>query len=229
MNRRFFSVAGCLLLGLGCVADADVMVFDVADSFSPTMNPSGPWTYGYANALADPLIPYTVSSNAAGVDYWALGLGPTVPSIVHNPTAAPINYISNVTVQPDQVAMHPGASGEYAVLRFTAPVTAAYDLSTQFVDNLDPQGASVDVHVQHNGVSIFSDVVAGGMDAQFLAPALALTAGDTLDFRIGAMGNFLDDSTGIQAVITVPEPAAASVLITGGVLIARRRRLRSGG
>jgi Ca2+-binding RTX toxin-like protein len=74
---------------------------------------------------------------------------------------------------------------------------------------------TTDVHVLHNGVSLFDGVVNGygpGSGPSF-SGNVSVTAGDTIDFAVGygPDGNCYFDTTGIAATITTPAPAPVVV------------------
>jgi hypothetical protein len=115
--------------------------------------------------------------------------------------------------------MHPGPQDQYSVIRFTAPNAGTFVLATSFT-GIDVDQTTTDVHVLHDGSSIFNGNVHGfgsGSGPSFTT-TLTLHAGDTIDFAVGygADGNYFNDSTGISATLSsVPEPASLILLALG--------------
>ena len=61
--------------------------------------------------------------------------------------------MSNIRWDPGRLSFHPGPKGEYAVVRWTAPRPASYDVQADFLA-ID-QATTTDVHVLHNGKSLW--------------------------------------------------------------------------
>ena len=210
--------------------------FDAAADFSPTSNPNGVWSYGWTQALGSSFIADAIHESEAGLDFWegsiANGATPgSFPLVVHNGTANTIITAGTVSVAPGQLALHPGPDNEYSVLRWTAPRNDAVSIRSVF-DGFDFVGpTSTDVHVLHNGSSLFDDDVQGfgGSSAVTFNSVLTVAQGDTIDFAVGfgRNGSFFFDTTGLSATIaTVPEPTARALFFVGslGLLIHGLRR-----
>jgi len=205
--------------------------FDAAADFSPTSNPNGVWSYGWTQALGSSFIADAIHESEAGLDFWegsiANGATPgSFPLVVHNGTANTIITAGTVSVAPGQLALHPGPDNEYSVLRWTAPRNDAVSIRSVF-DGFDFVGpTSTDVHVLHNGSSLFDDDVQGfgGSSAVTFNSVLTVAQGDTIDFAVGfgRNGSFFFDTTGLSTTIaTVPEPTARALFFVGslGLLI----------
>jgi hypothetical protein len=198
---------------------ASVPSWEVASEFNDSANPSGVWSYCtkpttfatscslLSSPYADPLYPTDV-------------VGWTDPSldasVLHNVNPTPFtnsNYTYPVTLPAHAIALSPGASGQYAVLRFTAPATGSYKVSGQFYaldgTNYGPgiYWNTTDVHIVKNSTTtVFSsniDYLNGAKWASFTSKTVALKAGNTLDFQVGygSNGNNYFDTTGLNAVI----------------------------
>ena len=217
---RWTRTMGTLLLAM----NASAATYDAAVDFSPTTNPNGVWTYGSTATLGGFFTSYTATSVVAGLDYWG-----TLPAVFHNPTASPINY-ATIVVGPGELGLHPGFSGEYSVVRFTAPSAGSYSLLGRFV-GVDCCFTTTDVHVILNSVAIFDGGVIGFGTVSQYTNTLALSSGDLVDFAVGYGGNgYFDDSTTLSAILsqigetTAPEPSMFPVL--GLLLLPLWRRCR---
>ncbi|MBX3112083.1 MAG: PEP-CTERM sorting domain-containing protein [Fimbriimonadaceae bacterium] len=195
-------------------------VYDAHTDFSLATNPNGVWSYGYANTLGGSFTSFDQTSTGS-YDRWFTG----IDSLGVYDTVSGVTF-STLVVPAAQLWMHPGPNAQYAVLRFTAPTTATYNLSAGFfgVDNVGP--TTTDVHVSHNNVLVFSGVVnsfSSSPTTGYVAP-LSLSAGDTVDVAVGTNGNgYVFDSTAVNLSLeSVPEPT--SLLALGGLALLVRRR-----
>lgn len=195
-------------------------LYDAHTDFSVASNPNGVWSYGYSTTLGGTFTPFDLWTGGS-YDRWftsidALGVYDTDSGI----------FQGSVSVPANQLWLHPGPNGQYAVLRFTTPTTGSYNLAAGFF-GVDFQGpTTTDVNIFLNNSIIFSDKVstfATSPTTSFAFP-LALTAGDTIDVAVGTQGNgYFFDSTAVNLSIeTVPEPA--SLLVLGGLVALARRR-----
>ncbi|MDJ1173049.1 PEP-CTERM sorting domain-containing protein [Roseofilum capinflatum] len=211
--------------------------FNAADDFSITDNPNNSWQYGWSSTLGSSFNLSTKSSKfTPTIDSWIDD--ETHPSlwvyhggVLHNPTGEVNNSHPSITLQPNQLALHPGYHGEYSILRWIAPETQTYALSAAFsgLDHIGP--TTTDVHVLHNGVSLFSDLINGfgASTTKSFNLTQMMEAGDTIDFAVGYGTNktYWYDTTGIEATISaidqdlpkpVPEPSAVGGLAFFGLL-----------
>ncbi len=126
------------------------------------------------------------------------------PCVIRNPTRRTIRGLG-ITWVPGQLSFHPGPSGEYAVVRFTAPADETVQLEATFASIAER--ATTDVHVLHNGKSLFDGLVNvgnAGPQCRFQT-RLDLRTGDTLDFACGfGNGHYGADTTGLAVVLRTP-------------------------
>ena len=183
--------------------------YDVALDFSPTSNPAGAWSYGWSSELTSPFGLYESSLNIRDVDHWAIIDAP--PWVSHNGTSGEITwYPEIITWQPGQFALHPGQGGEYSHARWTAPADGTCEITAEFT-GIDHDGATTDVHVLHNGVSLFSGSVVGFGDPESFSTTTSVAAGDTIDFAVGyGNGSWGGDSTALAATISFETPVDVS-------------------
>jgi hypothetical protein len=122
-------------------------------------------------------------------------------------------------VRPGEVAMEASNTGQYSLIRFVAPVAGTYKITAQF-EGVHFGLSSTDVHVLHNGTSLFDADIAGyGGDPAFhklegASPTAAYTgqvklkAHDIITFAVGYGKNKTNscDTTGLFArVLLVSE------------------------
>jgi len=198
---------------------ANVPSWEVASEFNDSANPSGVWSYcekatmvatscPLASAYADSLYP----SDLKG---WGTGNGTVIG---HNTNPIPftnVSYSYPITVPAHALYMGPGSTGQYAVVRFTAPAKGSYKVSGQFYA-LDGTNFGPGIYWDTTDVELVKtisgtptvvyaskiDYLNGPQWASFTSKTVVLKAGDTLDFQVGyANGNNFFDSTGLNAVI----------------------------
>ena len=173
-------------------------VWDAASDFTllTTANPNGVWSYGYdpASAVGYQFKAFNQFSAAVGSSIiWVDGSYVTLntPSLYKN-----LSSSSVVGILPGQISLHPGptSNGDAAILRFTAPATGSYGVNAQFfAGDTSETDARVVLNGNFNSALQFFGVTS--TNPIFSAGALALAAGDTLDFVVGNAGSFFFDST----------------------------------
>lgn len=230
-RKTTVSLLSLFLFLIGISLSQAGVIHNAANDFSISSNPNGVWQYGSTSTLYSSFNLSNTSGTAAGVDYWINNWTQAHPFIIYNPTNSDVNY-GPATLKPGQLAVHPGPNNEYPVLRFVASTSGIYDLSAEF-EGIDRDGVTTDVHVLHNGNSIFSGSVNGFGSAsrQSFSSAFTLNAGDSVDFKVGygANGNYFSDSTAVSVIFTtstVPEPSSAIIVGLPALFLFVRRNVR---
>ncbi len=137
-------------------------IFNVASDFSLTNNPNGAWRYGWSSSLGSSFNLYNnVGKLTPPIDLWYDPTKTGSPFVVHNSTATEDNSHPTITYQPSQLGFHPGYYGEYSIVRWIAPEAGTYSLATMFtgLDHVGP--TTTDVHVLHNNILLFSNLING--------------------------------------------------------------------
>lgn len=236
LNRLRLAVASAIVSISATVAAA--ATFDIENDFTIAANPSSPWSFGYYATLGD-TSSFTLMPTAdptlfghSGLEGWTVG---NSHSMFQNTNPVTTIFFT-ISMDADEVALHPGVNGREAVLRFTAPSSDSYDILGAF-SGVDFQGSftTTDVSIYLNGLSIFSGDVLGFGDIEAFNITQALTAGDALDFAVGygPDNNYFFDSTGLQLTISdqaavVPLPPALPAMAAAVLAIGLLRRRRSG-
>jgi len=211
--------------------------WNVARNFSNSCNPIGPWSYGSTPALGGDFtlftrtgtITFQVENGAVGqwVGTYLQGgqFFPIVSKFYGDPGTI-VSVVVGTGGQDDQtdqerpiihspangIVMHPTLPGlGYGVIRWTAPKSRMYVIRVSFFSAEDDEGlgATTDVHVQRNHVSLFDGNVNGVGSVQKYSTGprgIALNAGDVIDLAIGPNGDLSADSTGVNAeIVELPD------------------------
>ena len=141
---------------------------------------------------------------------WRMPWGLT-PSVTKNclPTPLVFNRVAwsiyaSTTWLPGQVALHPGADGQYSVVRWTAPAAGEYALAAVFTGMANQGAVTTDVHVLHQGKSVFDGFLNlhGQANQATFAKTLTLEKGDAVDAVVGpGDGDPYDDATALELTI----------------------------
>jgi hypothetical protein len=254
MSRNIAVIGGILSFG---VIPSFATVYNATNDFpggitTSTSPTNGPWSYGYASTLNP--VDFTLYNNATS-DYF--GDGNTagfftqtsgggygfynLPTVLKNTTGSTLGCcVEAGTIGPwpaNLLLMHPGPTGLASVVRFTAPSSALYVVSGEFVAMGNYSGQTTDSVSFTSGLtSTQLASTASSSNPYFFSFSQFMNAGQSLDFSVGLgpNGQFYWDSTGFDATITsnsefgapTPEPAFYGTLALGltGLFVAARRR-----
>jgi hypothetical protein len=202
------------VIGDGGLNSAMGEVYDATTEITQTSNPSGVWTYGSQTSLNDPgsftLLTAQPDSGAPELIQWRgpipgvsiSGLGGTYPIILHNTSDQTVQF-NTAVFRPNELDLHAGPDGEYAIVRFIAPRAGQYTVSATF-DAEDVTPNETDGHVLVNGIDVFSGTISAAVTASYNSPTITLAAGDTVDFAVGvgSDGDYHYGTTGLIASVT---------------------------
>lgn len=220
--------------------------FPTVNSNSNPVSANGVWAYGFSTGLNP--VTFSLDTNAWTGDGNAAGFYTTtssgnygtynLPEVLKNITGGTIPFgVEAGTIGPWQdnlLLLHPGPSGEYSVVQFTAPAAATYVVSGTFVaignfsgDTSD--SASVTTSGPNSSSTLLYSTTSTTPNSNF-SFTQSMTQGQTLDFAVGLgpQGQFYYDSTGFDATISAtPEPGFYGLLalsLSGVTIVVSRRK-----
>ena len=232
--KAALQAAFALSLAWSLNAAATPLTWNAASDFSTSSSAGGAWSYGTTGMSLDGAFSlFTQANPIPGYNYWS---GPSYAQIGK---AGPSGFASGtVSVPAGSLNVSPGASGEYAVLRFTAQSAGLYSIDAEFWGDDFVGPTTTDVHVRFNGVDLFGGEIASFGKANGLAWSgpVVLAAGQAVDFAVGFGANktYNYDNTGVDVTVaklgaSIPEPGTLAGMSLGfGLLAASRRKSRRG-
>ena len=211
MLARTLSAVFAVWLTVAAAPRSFAQIWEAAADYSSVANPNGAWSYGWTPLAGGPLTLFTnYGPFCGGVSGWRL-TGPGVfnlPLVGKNHAASTL-CCTTVRMPPGRIIMHPGFSGQKAILRWTAPASGSYYVSAA-VGGLDFSfPTNSDFALRLNGVDLLATPVStfdGPSDCatatsyvtpHVYAALLTLVAGDVVDAVVGYGTNlaFNGDST----------------------------------
>lgn len=211
-------IAACAVANL---PEAAAETFNLAQDWSATSNPNGPWSYRRGTTL----LPYQATT--------CCGL-PQGPSFA--PSSVPGSFLP-IFFRPaaagSDIAIHsydPGNGGVFlgeAILNWASPITGIVNLSGYFYYAQNPQQRSNEVVVRQ-GTSVLGQATVSFASFQnsanpwnFSFPSLAVSVGDVLSVSFTrSIGQSAGSSVAGNVVVSaVPEvPSMVSMLLGLGLL-----------
>ncbi|HSH15964.1 MAG TPA: hypothetical protein VLD18_08025, partial [Verrucomicrobiae bacterium] len=176
------------------------------EEFSLAENPNGLWSYGWSAGFNAPFQHFTTPSVEAQVDAWlrAAPLGTVYPALAAVRTNVDLLLFGYVRLSPDQLMLHPGPSGEYSVLRWTAPADGLYRARGSFETLATIGQPYPDVRILVNSTNqVFANAMSGGYQIRHFHLTQSLRLGDTIDFAVGygPDQSYGVDNTGLRACV----------------------------
>lgn len=233
MKMKTF-VLSCMATAALAVGPASAATYSVYDQFAISGNAitAANFAFGYAAsnyAGADTINSFNTFQAACGGDVLASCalVSGGLPGVFK--PVGDYDVAGTAFFEAGELNLHPGASSEQVVVQFIAPIAGLYNFAGAFSYN-DVFPTGVDVAAYLGGVSQIANTVG---DFDFSA---TLTAGQKVNFAVGAAGNWTFDSTGFELTVNgpdrtgaVPEPGAWAMMILGfgatGTILRRRRIL----
>jgi hypothetical protein len=225
--KRFGIFLSVLALFLFPARVGAELVWDVANDFSASSNPTGVWSYGWKATPGGTLNLYdTVGrfSENMGSELWmdsshADDAYRHTPDVYKNfgPTTA-------YGVLPGEVAIHPSWLNEPSVIRWTSPITGQISVTGSFGAG-DSGAMSYFIYVGNTQI-FYKPLDPGSEPFSFTQ---AVTAGTTIDFMVGEA--YWYGSTPLHATIqelpTVPIPGAIFLFAPGlaAIMLLRKKAL----
>jgi hypothetical protein len=205
--------------------------FDLSADFSFRENPNKVWQYGYSetNSLAPDQFRLDKQSDrvdmqcdsTSSIGFWhpAANHGPGpgyYPYVACNTTKQSQVGCKGWAVRAGEIAMEASSTGQYSLVRFTAPAAGTYQVSAQF-EGIHYGLSTTDVHVLRNATSLFDANIDGyGGDPAFhkvegasptanYSAQVELKANDTVTFAVGYGKNKTNsgDTTGLLARVVL--------------------------
>jgi hypothetical protein len=219
----FLVIIAALLLMAASAAYATP--WDATDDFSVTnVNPNGVWTYGQETSLNgtfDPFIHFGYNSTYANSPYWdTVSDSGSSASIWKNAATRPQDVFFGV--KPGELSLNPGPDSQYAVIRWTSPITGTISINGKF--GAGEAGHAQNYYIYMGNSEIYKEGTIG--DGPFNLTE-AVTIGTTIDFIVGPFNYF--GNTPLAATIeVVPLPGAAWLFGSGLLGLGALRRFRKG-
>lgn len=216
-------LVGLALCSLALPAQAET-VYDVADDFSTSGNPSRAWSYGLFST-SHPFTPMNCgrtwagrNASYSGMQTWdnsggSLDAWTYDPAVTYNSTETPIDAFG-FTWAPKSVALDcfgGSEAGGYTTVRWTAPAAGTYGITAAFKDIRNTGDGSSQAYVCVNGAFVFTGLANAAGVSWSPSQGIEVAVGDTVDFvTVGATVTMLD-----ATISQVPEPSSILLLVAG--------------
>jgi hypothetical protein len=193
------------------------VIHDLGADFSLGRNPNGPWQYGFSASTSLALEQFTLARDVemqGRIGFWHPADG-YYPYLAWNPARRTLaDPTHSWALRPREVALEASNTGQYAIVRFVAPVAGRYRVKARFA-GIHFRRSTTDVHVRVNDTAVFDAIVEGyGGDRRFhplegpsararFTGTHRLAAGDVVTIAVGYGPNatHFNDTTGLRVRI----------------------------
>jgi hypothetical protein len=194
--------------------DCSPVEYDVIRQFS---SESEIWQYGYTpkdsvttKTSFKPYPNHVVNENNSGLEIFNAPIDRiTDPSLIHTLGDKPISLAQNALVAvPDKLILHPGANGEFSVLRWVAPTSGNYrfDISVEAANKQiqEPNTKLLIYKFSGNTCEQFKGVILPGKPgtSRQITFQKQVQSQDIVDFMIGLQDKYGSNSTYLTVKIT---------------------------
>lgn len=201
---------------------AAAVTYDAAASFSPSLNPSGPFTFGsYSNGTFT-AFPVGGSCDFAGTVCLTSG---NYLGVFASPNGQAVDSGTG-NIPASGLVLHPGQNGELSVILFTAPQAGTYNISFSAYQ-ADDFAQTQSVGYLLGGVPTTLAALTTAVPTYSNSGSLVLAAGEQVGVFVGPNGTYFNDATGVSFVASfVPEPATWGLMIAGFAMTGAAMRRR---
>lgn len=220
-------------------------IYDAKADFNGSVNGvGGNWQYGWSDNETSALNVYGTSDYFISTslqlqgfrNYSGGGADTLTPGVFKAYGSSTLHGYQNgdLIVHPGRIPTNSSNPNDekFSVIRFVAPTAGIYNLASNWIRKGTSQQSGDDIRVFISRSSSPTSLFSGNFDfnqlGSFSVNGLSLTAGETIDFRVGGLGERNGDVTISNVTITaVPEPgslACVSGLVAGLSVLSRRRR-----
>jgi hypothetical protein len=244
---RKILLAAVVALAFAGNSFANFIVYDAKTDFNGTVNgSSGVWRYGWSDTGTSTLNQYTgadyfddISFKLKGFrNYSGGGADTLTPGVfkAYGSNATHGYNLNDLIVHPGRIPTNSNNPNDekFSVVRFVAPTAGIYNLSSDWIRKGTSSNAvgtpDIRVYISRSGsaAALFDGNFDFNVMGSFSTNGLTLTAGETIDFRVGGLGERNGDVTISNITLTaVPEPGSLAVvsgLVAGLSVLSRRRR-----
>jgi hypothetical protein len=166
--------------GRGVADAAALREFDLGRDFSFSVNPNGPWRYGYTGGTTLRLESFLLDAFGMGPDDGGIGFwhpsdgggvyspisnpddggGGYYPYVACNPGTVTVIYSASWAARSREIAMEASNAGQFSVVEFIAPETGQYRVQAHF-EGIHFRLSSTDVHVLLGDTELWQSSIAG--------------------------------------------------------------------
>lgn len=209
------ALATAMLLAVSASSAMAAIEWDSTNDFTnPSTNPNGVWSYGYSSTyngavtFYDQATQFYTRTDEPSVGTSFFGFAGNQSDLT--PGFYKVTSGNAYGVAAGEAALHGGANGEFAVLRFTAPTAGLFEINADWKPG---NSGAADLYLLLNSVTL-GYTPSTDLAGAFPTLILNLLAGDTISLVLGtSTDQYFSDSTPVNLHIesAVPEPMSVAV------------------